>query len=374
MLYAMGSIGLLGFLVWSQWLAFLRREFKVINITIGWKGWYLLNTFYSSNVNKNAQSAGNLSIGSSETIRDDTYDLFYKNYNYIYKLKFKEDKNWLDWFIGFSEGDGAILEYNNNCKFVITQKDVTILEHIQKIFNFGRIKYYYNNDKLLYGRFIVEDKINIFLLYTLFNGNLYLNSRIIQLNRWYKSLLYTPTNNFYKNLFLPHRCSPEGEENIAIPHIIFIPKQITLNNAWLSGFTDAEGCFSVKIYKNRGIDYVKNVFILDQKNSEILLNNISILLYNKSLAKLRKTLHNNVYRIEISCNHPIRNQNILIYFNKYKLKTTKSISFELWCNIIDLSVGNQPLSLDKLNEIRKIRKKLNKYIIENNPIGHSSKS
>lgn len=36
MVYAMGSIGFLGLLVWSQMMAFLIREYKVINFTVGW--------------------------------------------------------------------------------------------------------------------------------------------------------------------------------------------------------------------------------------------------------------------------------------------------------------------------------------------------
>lgn len=81
-------------------MAFHLREQMVINSTVGWNGYLflflytscacicficntklgnLLDTFYSLNANRNAQSAGNLSsislekIGSSETIRGNTY-------------------------------------------------------------------------------------------------------------------------------------------------------------------------------------------------------------------------------------------------------------------------------------------------------------
>jgi hypothetical protein len=99
-------------------VAFLIGDYKVINSTVGWNGYLflflfvtssicftlvrllyadtklgnLLDTFYSLNANRNAQSAGNFSFilpkankiedeeGSSETIRGNTYDLFKENY------------------------------------------------------------------------------------------------------------------------------------------------------------------------------------------------------------------------------------------------------------------------------------------------------
>lgn len=79
MVYAMGSIGFLGLLVWSQRSAFLISDNKVKNTTVGWEGRKLLSTLYSENVNNVTQSAGNIKNRSSETIRGNTYgnyDLF----------------------------------------------------------------------------------------------------------------------------------------------------------------------------------------------------------------------------------------------------------------------------------------------------------
>lgn len=76
MIYAMGSIGLLGFLVWSQLMAFPYCEIWVINLTIGWESITLLTTFYSLNVNNMTQSAGNKINGSSETTRENTRNFY----------------------------------------------------------------------------------------------------------------------------------------------------------------------------------------------------------------------------------------------------------------------------------------------------------
>ncbi len=128
MVYAMFSIGVLGFIVWSQLVGLLFCEEGLINSTVGWKDFTLLNTFYSSDVNNMVQSAGNFSMmffivkGSSETIRGGSFDLFRRAYEKFYKLKFEGSDDWLLWLVGFIEGDGAILENKGRCRLVITQK------------------------------------------------------------------------------------------------------------------------------------------------------------------------------------------------------------------------------------------------------------
>jgi heme/copper-type cytochrome/quinol oxidase subunit 1 len=114
MVYAMFSIGVLGFIVWSQMqnagMAFLISDFEVINFTVGWKDFSILNTFYSLNVNNVIQSAGNSTIfikivrlahsatverGSSETIRESSFSIFKKAYETYLGKKFSESDDWL---------------------------------------------------------------------------------------------------------------------------------------------------------------------------------------------------------------------------------------------------------------------------------------
>ena len=209
MVYAMFSIGLLGFIVWSQMVALLYCEIKVINFAICWNSLVLLSTFYSKNLSNFTQSAGNL-IGaycfsegdnfiksSSETTREISFfnlDPFHKIYNTNYETNKKISDDWLTWFIGFTEGDGAILTFNDRLKFVLTQKEGAILYHIQEVLGFGKVKKYTNNLKKdsssstspvnnEYYRFIVEDFKHILILANLFNGNLVLPNRSKQLNK-----------------------------------------------------------------------------------------------------------------------------------------------------------------------------------------------
>jgi hypothetical protein len=117
---------------------------------------------------------------------------------------------------------------------------------------------------------------------------------------------------------------------------------------------------------------------LDQKNGENVLKTIASLLSPFSVklrgfpVKLRNNT-NNVFRLTISCND-INNPNTILiknYFANFKLKTSKKNSFLLWSKILELILGNQPLGDENIKEIRKLAKQINKFTIDNNPIGSS---
>lgn len=378
----------------------------VINSTVGWNGLLflfllfvfsccvktrknkntrlgnLLDTFCSLNANQNAQSAGNSIWGSSETIRGNTYDLFKKNFLYYLKKDFSKDSNWLSWFIGFLEGDGAILEHKGRCFFVVTQKDDMVLHEIHETLNIGKVKHFYDNDgNRNYSRYIVSENNGIFLLYLLLNGNLVLQSRVNQLTKWNIAL-----NNASKFNF----CLFYTKE---IPSFVDGTKEPNLKDAWLSGFTDAEGCFSVKIANEKGLFYVSVLFILDQKNDAAapeVLDKIGSLFSENNKAKLRtpninhslelnnNTIKpcNNMFRLTLFCNDIKKNTSskILNYFNTYKLKTSKQNSFYIWGEILNIVLGKQPLAPENLSKVRKLRHNMNYFTIENNPLGHANKS
>lgn len=405
MVYAMMSIGVLGFVVWSQMMAFPFREKWVINSTVGWNGYLflflfavfgirficytklgnLLDTFYSLNANRNAQSAGNFSLynsnidskkGSSETIRGNSYDIFLNNYSYYFKKEFSKDINWLSWFVGFAEGDGAILQHKGRCQFVLTQKQDTTLHEIRETLQIGVVKHFYDKSgKKNFSRFIVSENKGIFILYTLFNSTLVLQSRINQLHNWNIALSNAPKFNW--DLFFSK----------TVPDLVTENKQPSLNDGWLAGFTDAEGCFSVKIANAKRKFYVSLLYILDQKNEEKALNSIALLFNINTSAKLKPVNKNiitnndnkyvnTMFRLSISCNGKDKNivKSLTDYFNLHPLKTSKMNSFFVWKKISLIVLGKQPLTSDNLIKVRKLRHNMNHFTIENLSKGHSNKS
>ena len=198
MVYAMFSIGILGFLVWSYFyqfnlteligmVALLYCEVKVINIAVCWNSSTLVSTFDSKNLISYTQSAGNrlssLAITSSSETTCDTSFFNFSSFRLIL-TKFSYNQpitdQWLIWFIGFVEGDGAILYHGDRPRFVLTQKEGIILKHIQSVLGFGTVRHFPSGD---YYRFIVQDIKHILILCTLFNGNLVLPHRVSQLSK-----------------------------------------------------------------------------------------------------------------------------------------------------------------------------------------------
>jgi len=140
----------------------------------------------------------------------------------------------------------------------------------------------------------------------------------------------------------------------------------------LSGFTDAEGCFSINIYKGKdNKHFCQCRYILDQKDARDLLLYIRNILNFGSVNLRNKT--NNVYRLTVSMNKPIRKDFALViqYFQQFPLKTTKSLNFKLWYKIIDLIKLKRHNKKEGLELIKRLRIEMNRYIIENKGIGSS---
>lgn len=349
----MMSIGVLGFVVWSWILASPHSDMGIYNFAVSWNGLVLIGTLNGKNSISYTQSAGNLSLYSteskiqsaSETIRVTSFNFsaFGQYYNTLFGNTGQHlSCNWLTWFIGFVEGDGAIQTYGNGTRvrLVLTQKESAILYYIQKKLGIGIVKHFpqgTSGNKNDFYRWIVDNPSHILLLAFLFNSNLALTHRIQQLSLWVQPL----NNRFGANTIL----------------LISTPVTVTLQDAWLSGFTDAEGCFNVSITSNPRYtlgNVIKMRYLLDQKDSSILLVIRNLFGFGK--VTLRPET-NGVYRYTAtgfkSMNH------VISYFKVSPLLTKKGRSFDKWLDIHDIVSKKLHLTEEGLAQVKVLQKQIN---------------
>ena len=269
---------------------------------------------------------GDLSIqhkGSSET----TCEI--DNNNIYLKDEFKY------WFIGFTEGDGNFSVYKDKyLEFKITQSsnDAQVLFYIKKELGFGSVTLHDKINKTHHFR--VRKKESILRLINIFNGNILTEHKNIQFANWIQAY-----NKVYN-------------ENIVYKKNI---TDINLNNSWLAGFTDSEGCFTVSTIKSSKFNSIQVTvrYILSQKGESELLNKIALLLNGKVHYIKSYDGYNMVVNLT-------KLNNILNYLKLHKLKTKKLISYNNWLKVYVLVKNKQHLTPSGLEKINNLKKKINK--------------
>ena len=225
-------------------------------------------------------------------------------------------------------------------RFVLTQKESAILYHITKKLGIGTVKHFpqgTSGNKNDFYRWIVDNPSHILLLAFLFNGNLALTHRIQQLTLWIQAL----NNRFGANTIL------------LISNVV----SVTLQDAWLCGFTDAEGCFNVSITSNARYvlgHVIKMRYILDQKDSSILHSIRDLFGFGKVIVRPKT---DEVYRYTATGFKSLTD--VISYFEVFPLLTKKGHSFDKWLTIHNIVSNKLHLTEKGLGQVRALQKEIN---------------
>jgi len=275
------------------------------------------------------------SLGSSETTREPPFTVenlqlvenrfqslpIVKNFtftkSFLPKHKKEIDFSFLEWFIGFTEGDGCFcsrIEGNRpRLSFEIVQKDAKLMYKIRTTLGFGKVLPSVRNNQT-YWKYSIEDKQNLQRIMLLFNGNLVLPKRCAQFKKWVTAgKLICPETFVLKNQRV----------------------QVCLKTGWLSGFIEAEGCF----YANLRVNQLRlDAFSFNQKltitqkdtHGECIVLQEILFLFQSS-GKIHIAKKPNCYRIQFDS---LKSQAIIIdYFCKFPLLGNKKIAFLRWWRI-----------------------------------------
>ena len=118
------------------------------------------------------------------------FSSFHLVYSKLYPNNPKPTQSFLEWLIGFAEGDGSFtVTKRGSLQFVITQStsDVQVLHYIFNKLGFGKVIQQSNKTH----RFIVQDMKHLLLICLIFNGNMVFftrNSRFLTFLSAYNDL------------------------------------------------------------------------------------------------------------------------------------------------------------------------------------------
>lgn len=284
-------------------------------------------------VNQQETQSINDLTGSSETVRRITFQFeLYNKVRPSHKKAVLNKNSFLSWFIGFVEGDGSFVICNNKVYFDLTQhlKDIDLLYKIKTTLGFGCVLKRTNKHRNV-GVFYVTGKDNFVRLAHLFNGNLVSSYKKNQFKNWL------------------HVLNAQYDQQLLFIDSYLIP---SFNNAWLSGFIDAEGCFSARLKNCKTCKSGQNLlygFSLSQKDIQIL-QCIKNLFDLKKQQFIRFDPSWNGYQFYLSNKKKL---NLLSrYLNIYALKTKKKITFLNWAKIHKLGLEKAHLTNCGLNKIK----------------------
>ena len=278
---------------------------------------------------------------------------FYSYLNKWYPEIKAPNHKFLEWFIGFSEGEGSfILSKRGDFAFVITQSttDVQSLYYIKENLGFGKVIVQSLKQKT--HRYVVQDVRNLFLICLLFNGNMVFPTRKAR----FLTFLASFNEKLLKNHYL-FKCRGLDIYPLSLVDNCINP---SLRDGWLSGITDGEGCFTCSILSNNHAYRFR--FILTQKweaNKKVLeelLKIFTVCLLSKGTVEAHSA--ENIWELRVN---GVKNcKGLFSYFDEHNLITKKKDSYLKWKIIHSRLVNGDHLNKKSRLELINMAKQINK--------------
>ena len=309
------------------------REINYINL-LNEKNIYLLNT--------------TITYLSVDLQRKFNFSKFFIQYKILFPNNKLPSNEFLEWFIGFSEGEGSfILAKRGDLSFAIIQSssDLNVLNYIKTNLGFGSI--FIQSIKQKTHRFIIQDLKCLYLICLLFNGNMVFPTR----NARFLIFISFLNERLLKSKF---------NLNLIVPIITCILP--SLNDAWLSGISDGEGCFTVSLLSNSPAFRIRYILTLKGEQNKYVLEKLIHLFgkndNNKNIGSVVPHHINNIFECRI--NGLINCMKILPYFDKFKLKTKKEKSYLNWKILLYRFINKDHLNSKLRLELKSLTIQLNK--------------
>lgn len=352
------------------------------------------NLFLNNNYTKNKNNTQNLSLQKhmftlTSEIKLSTKESIFSpnNNNCLVSLKkeneINKNNNALGSYLaGLIEGDGTFAIHNKDSTakkyfpmiiIVFKKNDLSLAQHLQNVTNCGKI---YNKPNRGYVLWQIQDIVSIFTVIKLINGKMR-TPKIEALQRtidWInKYIEQNKSNNFLKTkLILSKICKLELKPLDNSP--------IDSNN-WLTGFTDADGNFSINIHKRSGknstrvqlyyrLEIKQTYHRLDSEGKKTsffpIMSRIANFLDVKVYSRSRNINDKQFFSYTVVAHNKSSLNKIVKYFTMYPLLSSKYLDFKDWLFVLNKQTNfSQTSNLQKLpnsyvEEAIKVRQNFNK--------------
>jgi hypothetical protein len=293
--------------------------------------------------------------------------------------------NFCSWLAGLIEGDGTFAipglgsskesttkKYSPKIIVVFKMADLPLAQYLKNISNCGII---INKPNRGYVLWQIQNIVEVFTIVNFINGYMRtpkieaLERTINRLNEYIIKNENNPQIGSTTKLILG-----PGAKKIQPITLKSLDNSSLDSNAWLSGFTNSDGNFSINIQKraNKNSTRVQLFYRMEIKQTYNRLDSESYKIsFFSIMSKLALFLNVNVISRSRILNEKqffsyiimAHNKKSLIiikeYFLKFPLLSSKSLDFKAWINILDLQKTNS-ITTSYLNEAIITRKDFNK--------------
>ena len=291
------------------------------------------------------------------------YNYFDTKYQYSSNNFLSDNKLTSSYLAGLIEGDGTIVvsekkKYNVRIIIVFNKNDLKLAEFLKNYYNCGTIN---NKNNLGYVLWQIQDMNGVIKILKLINGYM----RTPKIDTLHKAINYFKDKNLIDSNY----------------KLLDIDNTSIDSNAWLSGFTDADGNFSINISKRKNNNYrvsiyyrleIKQNYLKENPHSGRVtdINNFGEISFFNIMSKISLFLDVNLYSRTRKTNFGLSNTfmvmahseknliNIINYFSKYPLFSSKYLNYKDWLKVYNLKINNK-LTKDYLNEVLIIKNNFN---------------
>jgi hypothetical protein len=282
---------------------------------------------------------------------------------------------------GLIEGDGTIAvhdpkskskQYNPKIIIVFKKNDLPLADYLQKLTKCGTVLIKPERGYVLWQ---IQDIISIFTIISIINGFMR-TPKIEAVNR---------TIDWINNYIIFRKTKIIQRPTRLILFRIKILSSLPLDNspiesnAWLSGFTDADGNFSINLHKrtNKNSTRVQLYYRLEVNQNyhktsvytddSIMLESSFFPIMSKIGLYLGVTVYSRnrivkdkiFYSFTVRSHNKLSNANVCLYFNKYPLLSSKFLDYKDWEYVLNLQNLNN-LTSSYLDQTIKIKTNFNK--------------